>query len=605
MKRQSLLAKLLATENITINEGVFKTASFDLESRVLCLPINIISSKDVQELFIGHEVGHALFTPLEGNHHAQVDLGIPQPILNVLEDVRIERLMKKKYPGFNGVFLSAYKELVEKEFFGDLSEEVVAKANFIDRLNLFAKCGAKVIFTEKEKSFVSRAFLTETFDDVIKLATELMENKESLINSQQTEQLTPSEKSCKLIEFDESITDGEFRRNEEASNAINSPGDVFILPKDLEQNWKNYVISYQECSKLIASCLGKSPDAFTIEQTNEFFTSCRSQVNHMAIQFEAKKAADINSKTRTSTKGNIDFNKLINYKISDNIFSSIEILPIEQNHAMVMLVDFSGSMESCIKNVLHQSIILCLFCKRMKIPFELYGFSSYKSGPSCEEGEINLSSVSLINLLSCNMKNLEFNEAVRNLYRISYRIEQVDGPFELCSTPLNESMILIENCIKELYRNGIQKVSLINLTDGVPDSMRSESGHIGNGILNIYGEYIRYDENIGFYHYMCKRLKNLGTNIIGVHLVGHIRDINNFLKDRNFDTNHEHKEISCVRNMLGIDVQFFIDSYSLRYSSQYEGNNETKLEINNSFIQTQICKKKTLKFLNLFIESIA
>ena len=36
---KSLLAKLLATENVTVEHGKYQTASFDVKNRVLRLPI--------------------------------------------------------------------------------------------------------------------------------------------------------------------------------------------------------------------------------------------------------------------------------------------------------------------------------------------------------------------------------------------------------------------------------------------------------------------------------------------------------------------------------------------------------------------------------------
>ena len=69
---QTMLAKLLAKENITIEHGNFTTAFFDVEKRVLGLPIWEDRGKDVYDLLSGHEVGHALETPPEGWHDADV-----------------------------------------------------------------------------------------------------------------------------------------------------------------------------------------------------------------------------------------------------------------------------------------------------------------------------------------------------------------------------------------------------------------------------------------------------------------------------------------------------------------------------------------------------
>ena len=65
VKNKDTLAKLLATENITVRRSVkAETASFDLVSRVLVLPILKITSGDIADMMTGHEVGHALWTIL-------------------------------------------------------------------------------------------------------------------------------------------------------------------------------------------------------------------------------------------------------------------------------------------------------------------------------------------------------------------------------------------------------------------------------------------------------------------------------------------------------------------------------------------------------------
>ena len=91
---KSILARLLANENITVQRGNYPTAYFDVEKRVLGLPLWEDFGKDVEDLLIGHEVGHALFTPADGWHDSPKDLKIPRSFLNVVEDIRIERRLR-------------------------------------------------------------------------------------------------------------------------------------------------------------------------------------------------------------------------------------------------------------------------------------------------------------------------------------------------------------------------------------------------------------------------------------------------------------------------------------------------------------------------------
>ena len=118
IQSKSLLAKLMATENLTVEQRKVQTASFDVQNRILTLPIlDAKISPFLYDLFLGHEVGHALNTPLEGLVKAKEEK-ISRSVINVVEDSRIERKIKNKYPGIRISFVKGYRELIEKDFFG-------------------------------------------------------------------------------------------------------------------------------------------------------------------------------------------------------------------------------------------------------------------------------------------------------------------------------------------------------------------------------------------------------------------------------------------------------------------------------------------------------
>ena len=197
MSQKSILAKLLATENISVQHGNYETAWFDIKNRILGLPQWVDNGKDVSDLLIGHEVGHALFTPLEGWHDKVSAKGpIFKGYLNVIEDIRIEKKIKAKYPGLRKSFYTAYKELLEDDFFGlQKLDKSISELNLIDRINLHYKVGhgIRVPFSNDEKIIIDRCEKLETFEDVLKLATELFNQKqeeaESFIDGLTQEQL--------------------------------------------------------------------------------------------------------------------------------------------------------------------------------------------------------------------------------------------------------------------------------------------------------------------------------------------------------------------------------------------------------------------------------
>ena len=62
---KSQLARLLATEDIVVEHKNVDCAQFDVRRRVLTLPLWEKASYNVYDMLVGHEVGHALFTPDE------------------------------------------------------------------------------------------------------------------------------------------------------------------------------------------------------------------------------------------------------------------------------------------------------------------------------------------------------------------------------------------------------------------------------------------------------------------------------------------------------------------------------------------------------------
>jgi hypothetical protein len=180
IESKNVLARLMATENLTVQHKKVSTASFDVKNRVLNLPIWEDMSNVLYEGLIGHEVGHALYTPYEEWKEFITEYAKLRDYANVIEDARIERLMKIKYPGMNKTFFGMYDELNMKDFFG-LNGREVNTYGILDRINLHFKLGvrADVKFTDEEMVFVNRANETVTFKDVLDLTRDLGEYAEN------------------------------------------------------------------------------------------------------------------------------------------------------------------------------------------------------------------------------------------------------------------------------------------------------------------------------------------------------------------------------------------------------------------------------------------
>jgi len=178
---KSLLARCMATEDIrVIHDKSAETAYFDTENRVLCLPIWEDMSNSMYDMLVGHEVSHALHTPKEGWQDF-VGKGkgsrMRHMFINVVEDARIERLIKDRFPGLKRDFATAYKEFADRDLFELANRTIDTNMPLIDRLNLYFKLGLfgleTIPFTDEEQQYVTRMANTESFDEVVALAKEL------------------------------------------------------------------------------------------------------------------------------------------------------------------------------------------------------------------------------------------------------------------------------------------------------------------------------------------------------------------------------------------------------------------------------------------------
>ena len=176
-ENKSNLAKLMATENITVIHKKIPTAYFDVKNRILACPtFKDEMSSELYDLFMGHEVGHALYTPYEGLHSTLKENRTLKGYLNVVEDVRIERKIRDKYQGLRKSFFKAYNELMNKDFFG-IKGRNLQELSLIDKINLITKCGSRVNIklTKEEQEFLKKAEGCETWDEVVEVATEIYE----------------------------------------------------------------------------------------------------------------------------------------------------------------------------------------------------------------------------------------------------------------------------------------------------------------------------------------------------------------------------------------------------------------------------------------------
>lgn len=181
IQAKSLLARLLAAENLRVEHNPkATTASFDLKNRVLTCPVWESMDGDMYDMLLGHEVSHAKNTPWEGWHTTIEGQSKKQAsykhFLNVVEDARIEKLIKRQYPGLRRPFVNAYKALHERDLF-QVKGKSTANMYFIDRINLHCKMGfaMNIKFNAVERALLSLVENAETWEDVVAATAKIWE----------------------------------------------------------------------------------------------------------------------------------------------------------------------------------------------------------------------------------------------------------------------------------------------------------------------------------------------------------------------------------------------------------------------------------------------
>jgi len=437
---KSQLARLLATEDLVVEHKKVSTACFNVHTRVLTLPLWEKASNTVYDLLVGHEVGHALFTPDE-DWTEQVK--IPVQFVNVVEDARIEKLMKRKYAGLAKTFYKGYEELNDEDFF-QLEEEDISTFNLADRTNLYFKVGnfLPLNFTVEEQNIINQIADAETFADALNAAEVLYKyckkekEKEQKVNNFDSHETTQGSNSGEQVEQSEpeESEDGESDKEESGGYGGTAGGDQTDISSGAEQDGEPEVRTddalrekikdlvndngsenvYIEIPKLnLDSIIGKNSEVHQViddsfkEQKQriynynkeivggwyaevldkelfaeadagfkKFKASAQKEVNYLVKEFECRKAADSYARATTARTGVLDTARLHTYKYNEDLFKKVSVIPDGKNHGLIFILDWSGSMQNVLADTCKQLFNLIWFCKKVNIPFEVYAFTN-------------------------------------------------------------------------------------------------------------------------------------------------------------------------------------------------------------------------------------
>jgi hypothetical protein len=615
-QNKSNLARLMATENISVRHRPIKTAKFDLKNRVLHCPVWQEMDGNIYDLLMGHEISHALNTPLLGWHDTITndakDKSRPKikSFLNVVEDARIEKIIKRKYPGLRRPFAEAYKSLHERDFFGvSRLKGDYSSLRLIDRINLFFKVGAHlhISFDKEEKVFVDRAENIETFEEAAQLARDIYDyakfkepektkNKNDNKGEKDKSKKDKSEKSKEKSkdkfkdEGDDDSEDGDSEDNEsgdsddsdendsgsgdgtdesddsdgdsedgegesesddeseendnqkpggknagknedeineeptsetddffreQEKDLVNEHGEGILYLDIPKANLKTIIVPHKMVvgkyeTSIVAQFQNSNPRGLTNVKAPMNYSEVSSGLNAafhkrnkgfigmLVKEFEMRKNANQYARQLTAKTGELDDKKLSRYKLTMDVFRKVTTITKGKSHGMIMFLDFSGSMSMLVREILEQVLILCTFCRRIGIPFDVYGFGdihSYNFGVNSKmmftpvNGGFTFgdSHFNLRHLISSSLSGNAYKKAFTMLNVIAQISNHRDRDpqssacfneptyqgnitacgFELGGTPFNETLVASKYIIDEFKnKHHVDITNVIYLSDG-------------------------------------------------------------------------------------------------------------------------------------------
>ena len=623
---KTLLAKLLATEDITVVHKNMPTAYFDTKNRELGLPILKNMSGDIYDLMTLHEVGHALWTDPEDWHKivsADNDDDLPKSFINVTEDVRIERKIKDKYPGGRRAFRTGYEKLYRDDFFGTAKRDI-QESNLADRINLHSKIGdiTGLEFTEEEMEIYDLCNKAVTFDDAVEAARALYsycKNSENSDDSEfdmdhnfgfgddsedndeefsmagespvdmESEDETESESGQSGEESEESeesestesgnssadqfedapvsqedqkmdqtpveSNDESAEENSETPKEMSRRGgfgmgdvtnpmqastviewedrkrDLNVqdgrdywygnIPQSTLQNIIDYKMIINKCAEYYSDIDegGQKFQSAVYQYLNKFEKESQKTINYMLKEFEMKKSADSYVRASIAKTGQLDMTKIHSYKHNEDLFRKVTVMPDGKNHGLVILVDWSGSMNRVIHDAFKQLMQIVWFCKRAGIQFEVYAFadhgmgdwfpegtnvrkefsySNYEANPfwNYKVGDITVSDHVLLNMFSSRMSKMELKRSAHYIcgatlqmmgcgydhytgkhllsewydaktHEFYYARPHYPNGLHLGGTPLNGAIATLSTLVPEYRKkNNIQNLNVVIISDG-------------------------------------------------------------------------------------------------------------------------------------------
>ena len=353
-------------------------------------------------------------------------------------------------------------------------------------------------------------------------------------------------------------TDDSYRQNE--NSLLDAKCKPYLYLDIPSVNAKNVFTPAKRVQELLSKYYaeriadGGFDNAYVQKLVTDFKNKNDRYVGLLAKEFEMRKAAKAFSKSKLSDTGDIDINKLCNYKFDDNIFRKVMLVPKGKSHGLILLLDCSGSMSDNMAGSIEQILVLSMFCRKVNIPFAVYGFTDSSEiyqidrgldrfanrqvndhAFSQKVGQLGFSNVQLREYINSKMSNVEFTKSLRNLILLKESYVRNRGQYNrigrpesesLSNTPLVQAVFAVGSILNNFRTtNNLDITSLVIVHDGDADNAAHHNVEVErkdyNGNLEklVYGysfdirssNIVIRDRKNKFEYALCPDKKNIYT----------------------------------------------------------------------------------------------
>jgi hypothetical protein len=539
-------------------------------------------------------------------------------------------MIKEKFPGIRPSFFKGYKNLFDRDFFGVNNTEVKS-LELIDRINLHFKLGmlCPVEFTFEEQEYVNKVAECETWEDVVAVATELYgkakkesEPKTSWDDIPESGEGEGSDADDFDYDYQDDFSDGQDDDQDDVGNNLFSENDnfdpvsetdvsfrekevqllddscqevayVYVPTIDLEGRMIGYKDVYKNFVNSLPKYVNKAgmAEQYSLDEYSKVFgvkladfnNKNSRYINHLVKEFELRKNAKQLARASVSKTGELDMKKIGSYRWSEDLFRRVTIVPEGKNHGLVIFLDLSGSMYEHMEGCIEQTIIMTMFCRKVNIPFAVYGFSDSGYVPEFKEGNIEKDPQNLDLALSghgfrfreyltSRMSRSEYNLALKCLLSLmgvyKHGGRPLPGSEELNGTPLDEAIVASIQIVNNFRKqHKVEVLTSMFITDGESSSPAHyyydearERRHLRNQVKGYHYKVnlsargtnisVKFDYDSSFTRYLLQVARQLTeANYIGFYLVGGGRPMTNGMRDvgRIFDVKVSEEMIKQSR----------------------------------------------------------